>query len=273
MQFGNPKIVPLFETQYIFPCFAYLNRLYIYSDLKCSWIGRSVNGIFNRSEWRMTPFPHCTAWFFRNQFVYLSITPSTQPFVMIVGGCPTLYISGTIIIHFDWESCSSPTSYVFADWLVISHHMWPYPQWFIVFPIIYPQHLPNHDFPSITNIAHESYFNLAYPHQIHSISPCFSPGFLHVFPSNLRWLSQKEALEEVPKTIPASAAYLSTRAGLLFNEMQYSPEPVLRGAWGTLGVWGWGWWWGFGWWLAWSRAIHIALTWFLPRSLGRMMGC
>eukprot|EP00435_Cladocopium_sp_Y103_P037714 s365_g10.t1 len=40
------------------------------------------------------------------------------------------------------------------------------------------------------------------------------------------WLSQKEALEELPKTIPAdSAAYLSTRAGLLFNEMQYSPEP------------------------------------------------
>ncbi|CAL1170137.1 unnamed protein product [Cladocopium goreaui] len=42
------------------------------------------------------------------------------------------------------------------------------------------------------------------------------------------WLSQKEELEEVPKTIPAaSAAYLSTRAGLLFNEMQYSPEPVM----------------------------------------------
>ena len=112
---GTQKLYSYFKPNIFFPVLPYLNRLYIYSDLKCSWIGRSVNGIFNRSEWRMTPFPHCTAWFFRNQFVYLSITPSTQPFVMIVGGCPTLYISGTIIIHFDWESCSSPTSYFFAD--------------------------------------------------------------------------------------------------------------------------------------------------------------
>ena len=43
---------------------------------------------------------------------------------------------------------------------------------------------------------------------------------------HLRWLSNKEAIEEPPKTIPASAVYLSTRAGLLFNELQFSPEPV-----------------------------------------------
>ena len=72
--------------------------------------------------------------------------------------------------------------------------------------------------------------------------------FPHVVIRCQRWLSQKEELEEVPKTIPAaSAAYLSTRAGLLFNEMQYSPEPVRPGgargrlvaAWEDYGRWAW----------------------------------
>lgn len=70
------------------------------------------------------------------------------------------------------------------------------------------------------------------------ISPTISPPYFlsHIIPHEFRWLSQKEELEEVPKTIPAaSAAYLSTRAGLLFNEMQYSPEPVRGALGGALG--------------------------------------
>ena len=42
----------------------------------------------------------------------------------------------------------------------------------------------------------------------------------------LRWLSNAEASEKLPRNIPGSVS-LSTRAGLLFNELQFAPEAVL----------------------------------------------